>query len=226
MNLKEIAIKRRATKSFLDKKIEKGTLDYILETSNYAPSSIGLESTRFVILRDTKEKYVEEFSFNGEKLKQSSDVVLFVTKTAKGMISSNWARESIMETLTRKISKEMAEKQIDGYLKYLNGNINAQNAHYVSDKEQSLTDWAAKQAYTQMGYMMLAAQEKGVDSLPVEGYSYKKLREKLIKNDVITDEEFVSVTLFLGYRNKKAENNGLFGQKIIRMPISKKVTFK
>lgn len=225
MNTLELSKIRRATKSFIsEKKIPREDLLYILEVANNAPSSIGLESTRFVVINsdEIKEQTKKEFTFNESKFMEASDIVLFVTKNEKALMGK-WIIDQLKETLTSKLdSSDKALEIAPGYALYVEKSLNSAKTEHSIDYNSAVVEWSAKQAYTQMGYMMLAAEEKGVQSLPVEGYDYVSLAKKLRKLNLIGKDEFVSVSLFLGYRNREAENGGQFG-KLTRLSMDKKV---
>lgn len=202
--IKKLGVSRRATKVFNNEKIDEDIVKYILECAQTAPSSIGLESTRYLVIRNEKTKSeISEYMFhNSEKVKMCSDLVLFITKTSEGL-KSDWAKKEIKDLIERKFDEPNYD-MVDVLHSYITEyKIMPANSDYTKDKEQSLTEWAARQAYTQLGYMMLAAEEKGVSSLPIEGYDPILLKKYLKDLGYISNDEFISVALLLG---KKGDN--------------------
>ena len=70
--------------------------------------------------------------------------------------------------------------------------------------DDKLHQWAARQAYIALGFAMMAAAERGIDSCAMEGFSIDKLTDILEDVKLIDrDKELPVVMLALGYGNKK-----------------------
>ena len=69
--------KRRTTKDFLDKKIEKLKINKILDSIRYAPNSGNLQNWRLIVVEDKeKKKKLVKASFNQSWIAQSSIIIV------------------------------------------------------------------------------------------------------------------------------------------------------
>lgn len=98
--------------------------------------------------------------------------------------------------------------KIDDYLK----------SSYIEDKDQAKMEWRIKYAYLLLGVSMLNFIKEGIDTTPMEGYSYDDLRNYAINNNLIEEDEFISVALSFGYRSSDH-----FKSKHVRIPASEKM---
>lgn len=198
MNLLEIASKRKATKNFNDKKlISKEDLNYIFKVINTAPTSMGLEQWRVISLRDKKIKkeLLDNFGVNKNKFFDSSDALLFITK------SKNWFKPG------NKIIQEKVDRMFDSIDNEFNiktsTNEKTKLEHYIysgdhGNNNHDLTEWSKRQAYIASSYAMLSSMEKGINSTPVEGFD-SKTNEKLRELNLINENESLSIVVLLGY---------------------------
>ncbi len=198
MELLEIAKKRKATKEYNGKKIDLDTLNYIFEVINTAPTSMGLEHWRVISLRDNKlkEKLKDTFLFNDKRMMQSSDALIFITKTKEWFDTKNKELKSKVERTYKAVDQEygtstLSEEQVNNTLNYIH------NADH-GNNNKDLTEWSKRQAYIASGYAMLAAMEKNINSTPLEGFS-KELTEKLRNENLIDKNENVAIVILLGY---------------------------
>ena len=84
---------------------------------------------------------------------------------------------------------------IDGHIKHMLREVKGMNAVAMAtyktfwrqwakkdfrlfDDSGRVHDWAARQAYIALGFAMLAAAERGVDSCPIEGFSVEGARSE------------------------------------------------
>lgn len=221
MELKDIATRRRATKAFSSKKISKNDLEYIFEITNSAPTSIGLDSWRVIDANseELKQKIVEGFAeSNRERFLSSSDAIIFVSKREKFYTKENKDFRGIVErNLTHwksSFNAKPSKEDIDSMVEYIesadHGNIISESINralkyegsvYFKEDRFYITEWSRRQAYIAAGYTMLAAKEKDIDSLPVEGFSHK-LTEILVEENLIDEEtEVVTLVILLGYKD-------------------------
>ena len=71
----------------------------------------------------------------------------------------------------------------------------------IYDTPDGLHQWAARQAYIVLGFVMLAAAELGIDSCAIEGFSSDKVAAALESFKLINrDNDLPVVMLALGYR--------------------------
>ncbi len=220
MNLLEISKKRKATKSYNDKKINKNDLDYIFEVTNTAPTSMGLEGWRVISLRDqnVKEKLKENFVFNGERFMQSSDAILFVTKTKEWFLDKD--NKDLKKRVKRNLDSISKEYNIESpteekVLEMMDAIAKSDHGNNNND----LTEWSKRQAYIASSFTMLAAMEKGINSTPVEGFD-SKINKKLRELKLINDDEVLSIVILLGYID--GVKNPTYGKIQLREKIESK----
>ncbi len=201
MNLLQIATKRRATKSYNSELlIDQKDLKYIFEVTNTAPTSIGLELWRAISLRDknVKAKLAMHTIKNEKSFMNSSDVIIFVTKT-ESFIRNN--QEFIANRAKRYLSTINDEFGLD-VSKIDEEKVNSIKNYVVSvdhgNNEFNYTEWSKRQAYIAAAYAMLAAQELEISSTPAEGFT-KEFIEALKKENLIEADETVALLVFLGY---------------------------
>ena len=107
---------------------------------------------------------------------------------------------------TRSVSLD----SLEGYKKSLLGAINK--------PENEFRDWAGKQAYIALGFLLVAAALKKIDSCPMEGFDHKKFDE-ILGLDKKGYESRVACPL--GYRSKSDDF-----AKNIKVRFSKEETFE
>ena len=75
-------------------------------------------------------------------------------------------------------------------------------------------DWASKQTYIALGNMMTAAALVGIDSCPIEGFSYEAVHRILEEEGLLEDGAWdISVMAAFGYRAEDPQR-GKFRQPI------------
>lgn len=196
----ESALKfRRAIKSFdASKKINKEDIEIILEAIRLTPTSYGFEPFNVIVAQDTdfRKKIEKAAGVNAAKF-TASHLLIFTAKTG--------------EELTRK----------DGHIDHMLRDIAQMNAivrtgyktfwkkwaktdFKIFGDNEKLHQWAARQAYIALGFAMMTAAERGIDSCAMEGFSIDKLAEILEELKLIDREKDLPVVMLaLGYGNKE-----------------------
>ena len=159
---------RYATKVFdPDKKISNKDFDELLEAARLAPSSHGLQLWKALVIKNPEiRKQLREASYNQPQITDASELVIFITP-------KKLTEEDINEFIklvsdTRSVSME----SLEGYRKSVSGAVN-------NKTENEFRDWAAKQAYIALGFLLEAAALKKIDSCPMEGFDHAKFDEIL-----------------------------------------------
>lgn len=196
----ESALKfRRAMKSFdASKKINEEDIELILEAIRLTPTSYGFEPFNVIVAQDTdfRKKLEKAAGVNAAKF-TASHLLIFTAKTG--------------EELTRK------DCHIDHMLRdvaYMNAVIRtgyktfwkkwAKTDFKIFGDNEKLHQWAARQAYIALGFAMMTAAERGIDSCAMEGFSIDKLAEILEELKLIDREKDLPVVMLaLGYGNKE-----------------------
>lgn len=196
----ESALKfRRAMKSFdASKKINEEDIELILEVIRLTPTSYGFEPFNVIVAQDAdfRKKLEKAAGVNAAKF-TASHLLIFTAKTG--------------EELTRK----------DGHINHMLRDVAQMNAivrtgyktfwkkwaktdFKILGDDDKLHQWASRQAYIALGFAMMTAAERGIDSCAMEGFSIDKLAEILEELKLIDREkELPVVMLALGYGNKE-----------------------
>jgi len=196
----ESALKfRRAMKSFdASKKINKEDITLILEAIRLTPTSYGFEPFNVIVAQDAdfRKKLEKAAGVNAAKF-TASHLLIFTAKTG--------------EELTRK----------DGHIDHMLRDVAQMNAivrtgyktfwkkwaktdFKIFGDNEKLHQWAARQAYIALGFAMMTAAERGIDSCAMEGFSIDKLAEILEELKLIDREKDLPVVMLaLGYSNKE-----------------------
>ncbi|BDV03598.1 MAG: NAD(P)H-dependent oxidoreductase [Candidatus Hepatoplasma scabrum] len=231
MELLEKLKKRKATKAYnSNQKIDQETLNYIFEFINSAPTSMGVEHWRVLDIKDSnlRKKLLDGFmEGNKQKFLDSSDALIFVTKN----------REWFTDPKNYQKLKEIGEAKSKAFIKEFNlKSTEAEIMAKVNEEIESLrtgknlnvlvdniTEWSKRQAYIALGYALVAATFKNINSTPMEGFK-KKLTELLIKENLISKHESVAVCLLMGYIDNT--NHPTIGKEQIRINIKEKFLIK
>ncbi len=198
---------RYATKKFApNKKIPVAALEQIIEAGRLAPSSYGLQPYHLVVIEDAalREK-LKAASWNQSQITDSSHIVVIQSrKTVDAEYISSYI------DLVSKTRGVPTDKLAD-YKNMMVGTIG---------QNPQAADWAKRQSYIVMGFMLLAAAELKIDSCPMEGIDGGKYDEIL----GTAQGPFQSVAVVaLGYRSPEDTNQNY---KQVRLPKETFVTFR
>lgn len=182
---------RRAMQEFdSNKKIADKDLETILNAGRLAPSGLGVESTRILVVRnpEIKKAIVEGafHEFNWNKITTADTLLLFVS--LHGDILKN--KEFMRKRLERwGISGIDLINRTDAYVAYLN----------TLDADT----YSANQAFISMAYMSLQAAALDVESVIMQGFPFDKLNNLLHEKGYINQEkESVHISMAIGYSNE------------------------
>lgn len=168
MSLIEKLQKRSAIKNFdATKKLTKVQLDQLLDAVRLAPSSLGLQAYRVLVVEDAEiREKLREASHGQAQLTQSSQVIIFAIEKELDKDYGNYYLDLIAKT--RGIGRE----HLAGFEQMVQGTI-------ASLTEEQKINWSTKQAYIALGVLLTAAAEMGVDACPMEGFDAGKYDEIL-----------------------------------------------
>ena len=187
MSLTEKLQWRAAIKQFdKNKKLTAEQLDSLLTAIQLAPSSLGLQGYKVIVVEDeaTRAK-LREAAHGQAQLTDASHVIVFAAETN---VDEAFGKNYIdLVAKTRGIGRE----HLAGFEGMVLGAINGQPA------DQKLI-WLHKQAYIALGVLLTAAAEHGIDATPIEGFDNAKfdeilgLKEKGLTSTVIAPVGFRS----------------------------------
>ena len=199
MSLLENLQWRYATKRMNGTKVPQSKVDNILEAIRLAPTSLGLQPFKVIVVDNPalKEKIFNE-TCQQAPIKESSHLLIFAayTKITAGDVEEYIARIAATRNLPVESLADF-KTMIDSYV------LNRADADNYA--------WAARQAYIAFGVGIVAAAEEHVDATPMEGFSVPLL-DKMLGLDKMN---LSAVTVLpLGYRD--TETDYLNGAKKVR----------
>ena len=179
---------RYATKVFdSSKKIEESDFKELMEATRMSPSSYGLQSWKaFIVENIETRKKLREAAYNQSQITDASHLVVFVTPKIIDEKNINGFIKLIAET------RSVSEDSLEGYKQSMLGAVSRKAGNEIGD-------WAAKQAYIALGFLLETAALKNIDSCPMEGFDNKKFDEILGLDKKGYESRVVCA---LGYRSK------------------------
>ncbi|WP_016778745.1 NAD(P)H-dependent oxidoreductase [Anaerophaga thermohalophila] len=178
---------RYATKRFdKNRKLNSEQVNNLLQAANLAPSSFGLQPFAIVMVDD--EKIKEKLSpagFNQPQITEASHLFIFAVRTDLSDKDVDEFVERIVKT------RDIVKEDIADYEKTMKSSINKRTP------EQRF-NWAARQAYISLGFLLSAAAMQDIDACPMEGFSNERFDEIL----GLKEKGFSSVAMAAaGYRS-------------------------
>ena len=177
----------------------------ILDAGRISPSSMGVEPTRFLLVRDKNLRdRLKEACWGQIQLTSASEVVVLKCLLQPIIPPSNYI--NFMSFRRGKTDAER-EKWVEMY----KGMLERKAAHGIS-----IRHWVEKQSYIAGSTMMNYAAFIGIDSCAIEGFDIDALNNAL---GIDTFKECVSMILTFGYRIKEQ-------QKRYRLSLDEIVEYK
>ena len=159
---------RSAVKKFdTAKKITTEQLDTLLSAVQLAPTSLGLQSFKVIVVQDaeTREK-LRVAGYNQAQITDSAALFVFASLTK---LDEEFGKKFIdLVASTRGLERQ----SLEGYEQMVLGTLNSRT------DEQKIT-WSHKQAYIALGVLLSEAADLGIDAGPMEGFDAEKFDEIL-----------------------------------------------
>ena len=201
---------RYATKRFIsNKKIPSEALQKILESARLAPSSYGLQPYHLFVIEDSglREK-LRLASWDQPQITECSHLVVI---QARKKIDAAYIGSYIdLVSKTRDIP-------VDALRDFRNAMLGTVGKNPESPEIQ---EWAKRQSYIALGFLLLTAAQLQVDACPMEGVEGPKY------DDILgtAGSEFQTVAVAaLGYRSPEDETQAY---KKVRLPRERFFTFR
>jgi len=159
---------RAAIKKFDNtKKLNKEQLAQLLEAIQLAPTSLGLQHFRVLVIEDIEtRKKLKEAGYSQPQLTDASQIIVFAAETN---INEEFGKNYIdLVAHTRGVERDTLAGFEDAVL----GAINR-----LTDEQKLI--WAQKQAYIALGVLLSAAADLNIDATPMEGFDAAKFDEIL-----------------------------------------------
>ncbi len=178
---------RYAVKEFdSSKKVSEEDLHTILESARLAPSSIGIEAWRFLVIENPEIRtQLRSAAFGQSKVTGASHIVVL---TARTDVRENIANERVERTAANQ-HQEVSE--LSGLKATLDNAI-------AGKSDEALAAWVKSQTYIALGMMIETASLLNVDNCPMEGFDNAQV-DAILK---LSDQNLTSVSMLaLGYRD-------------------------
>ncbi|EDO7416230.1 NAD(P)H-dependent oxidoreductase [Campylobacter jejuni] len=198
MNFKELISKRRACKLFNDKKINEKDLHFILESGVLAPSSLGLEPWKFIVVQDEKRK--EELSKICNQQKHVKDCAALIIIISK-LDFLDYFEEKLRK---RDMSETEIQKRLDAYMPFLK-----------SLNQEEKISYAREQAHIALASILYSANALNIASCTIGGFDKEKL-DSYLSLDI--QKERSSLVVALGYCNdeKNPQKNRFSFDEVVK----------
>lgn len=179
---------RYATKTFDNaKKIDSETLQILTESLRLAPSSVGIQPWKFLVVESQEiKKILKENGYGQSQLFDASHVVVLCRKNN---IDAKHIDTHIQNTAKgRGVEAEM----LAGYRKMIEGTLSG-----FSQDEYEV--WASNQVHIALGFLLVTASCMHIDACPMEGFDKSVVDVAL----GLKDKGLSSVVICaLGYRGE------------------------
>ncbi len=190
MQFKELIEARRAV-NFFDpgKEVSETQLKEMVRLASLMPSSFNLQPWNLIVVRSAEEKAkLRKVAMDQPKITEAP-VVLIVLADREGYKAGNPAVERVWESWVKNGYMKEAQK---GWFS------NACQQLYGASEQRSLA-FAAKNAGLFAMGLMLAAQELGIDTHPMDGFD----QEGVVKEFSIAANFFVPMLIAVGHFDQR-----------------------
>ncbi|MDB5123615.1 MAG: NAD(P)H-dependent oxidoreductase [Mucilaginibacter sp.] len=177
---------RSAVKKFeTSKKLSATQLDDLLSAIQLAPSSLGLQTYKVIVVEDAAtRRQLRAAGYNQPQITDASHLIVFASETN----IDSWFGKSFIDLVAK--TRGVERETLAGFEQMVLGSINSQT------NEQKIAA-SHKQAYIALGVLITAAAELGIDAGPMEGFDSAKYDEILgLKEKGLT----TSVIAAVGFR--------------------------
>lgn len=184
---------RYAAKQMNGEKVAAEKVETIIESIRLAPTSMGLQPFKLLIVsnQELKNRIFDIAAPGQPQIPNCSELLIFA---AFKKITTEVLDDYFHNIKTTR--QALPEEKVKAY--------RAMMESVVSQGDDANFEWAVKQTYIALGFGLVAAAHESVDSVPIEGFSKKKLDELL----GLHDKNLSSTCLMaIGYRNPETDWN-------------------
>lgn len=145
------------------KKVTDSDLKELLEVLRLSPSSFGLQPWKFIVVADTAcRQAVRAAAWDQSPVTDASHLIALCARTDidEAMI------EDHLSFMVRE--RQLQTEQVERYRSMMNGFLQALTP-------AGRTDWARRQVYIALGFLLEACALKRIDSTPMEGFSRERV---------------------------------------------------
>ncbi|MGL5415449.1 MAG: NAD(P)H-dependent oxidoreductase [Clostridium sp.] len=186
---------RHACKEFdKTKKISEEDFNFILESGRLAPSSMGIEPWKFLVLQNEAiRQEIANVCWGGKKqIPSASHVIIMLNRKADELkYNSEYIDELLRET------KKLPE-DVQGMMKNIMKDI--EDSRFKGNDEL-IDQYSREQCYIPLTTMMDVAALMKIDSCAIGGIDKEKVEKILVDNNILDTKKFeVTIIAAFGYR--------------------------
>ena len=160
---------RYATKSFdPSKKISASDWAALEQSLLLAPSSFGLQPWHFVVVSDPAvRKQIRSVAWDQSQVEDASHLVVLAARQNVGVVE--------VDRLIKRISevRGVAPETLAEYRQMMLGFVEQPKPGF------NASEWAARQTYIALGFLLSTAASMGIDACPMEGFIPPKVDQIL-----------------------------------------------
>jgi len=186
---------RYATKKFdTSKKLTDEQLSMLEETLRLSPSSYGLQPWKFIVVSDPEVRAkLRAAGYNQPQITDASQLVVFAVPKV--------VDDALVDVFIQSVAdaKGMPVDGLKGYADMIKGSL-------AGKSPEARVEWAARQVYIALGFLLAAAAGAGIDACPMEGFDPKKFDEILGLGALGLESKVVAA---IGFRSSDDENAGM-----------------
>lgn len=185
---------RHSCKEFdINKKISEADFEVILEGGRLAPSSMGIEPWKFLVIENQELKNeLGAVCWGGKKqMPTCSHLVVYLSRAAKELRSDSNYIDYLLKDV--KHLPEDVASNFKGMMKSIEA------VRFETDKD--LEAYASNQIHIALGNMMNVAALLGIDSCPIGGIDGEAVEKILVDRGLLDTEQFnITLCAAFGYR--------------------------
>ena len=162
MSVADAAAKRRSIRAYGPEPIANEDLDAIFDVTRLAPSAWNLQPWRFVVVDDPVRKaQLAEAAFNQRQVSSAPTVIGIYTDMRDTLDHI----DRVIHPASTEDERARARRSIE--------------RAFEKKTDEEREAWAARQGYIALGYLLLAAAERGYDTSPMLGFDHSRAQTVL-----------------------------------------------
>ncbi len=158
--IKEAYNWRYATKRFdANRKLSHEQVETLLNAARMAPSSYGLQPFEIMVVEnDDLRKQLQEAAYGQQQLTEASHVMVFA--------ANKTVDEALVDSFMQRVAKSRGQsmESLKDFRNMVLGSVSGKS-------EQGKFQWAARQAYIALGFLLATAAIESIDACPMEGFN-------------------------------------------------------
>lgn len=198
---------RHACKGMNGQKIPQEKIDILLEATRLAPTSLGLQAFKVLVIENEQLKQqIYDEACQQQPVTACSHLLVFASYT---QITTEYLDE-YFALIQRK--RNPAKEWCDNYRKRVE--------YFIEKNYNDLEGWLARQTYIALGVACTTAANQKIDSVPVEGFDKEALNRVLN-----LPEQHLSAAVMLPLGYKDTEKDWMNNQPKVRKDMDKLFEF-